>query len=143
MTTTSRPGAGGLLVGPRRWGRRLSQRTGLVALALVQLAITVPMLFLGHDHDAGMHAAHELGSFNLALAIAFAVGAARPALSAGLSWPCGIAAAGLAGTAIVDLFAGQAIGADEAQHLVAVAGVALLVWQARTSRAGSAGPALP
>jgi len=123
-------------------GRRLTQRTGLIAVAVAQLAITVPMLFLGHDHDAGVHAAHELGSFNLALAIAFAVGAVRPVLSAGLAWPCGIAAAGLAGTAVVDLFAGQTFGADEAQHLVAVAGAALLVWQARTSRAGSAGSAL-
>jgi predicted anti-sigma-YlaC factor YlaD len=124
-------------------GRRLTQRTALIAAAAAQLAITVPLLVLGHDHDAGLHAAHELGSFNLALAIAFAAGAVRPALSAGLAWPCGIAAAGLAGTAVVDLFAGQTFGADEAQHLVAVAGAALLVWQARTSRAGSAGPALP
>jgi predicted anti-sigma-YlaC factor YlaD len=123
--------------------RRLIQRAGLIIVAAAQLAITVPLLFLGHNHDAGVHAAHELGSFNLALAVAFAVGAVRPALSAGLAWPCGIAATGLAGTAIADLFSGQALGADEAQHLIAVAGAALLVWQARTSRAGSAGPALP
>ncbi|MGB6617952.1 MAG: hypothetical protein WBE95_28025, partial [Trebonia sp.] len=51
---------------------------------------------------------------------------------AGLAWPCAIAAAGLAGTAIVDLIAGQTFGADEAQHLVAVAGAVLLCWQART-----------
>ena len=101
-------------------------------MALAQLAITVPLLILGHDHDAGTHAAHELGSFDLALAIAFAVGAVRPALSAGLAWPCAIAAAGLAGTAIADLIGGQTIGADEAQHLIAVAGAALLFWQART-----------
>jgi predicted anti-sigma-YlaC factor YlaD len=122
--------------------RRLAQRAGLIAMAAAQLTITMPLLFLGHDHDAGAHAAHELGSFSLALAIAFAVGAVRPALSAGLVWPCAIAATGLAGTAIADLFGGQAIGADEAQHLIAVAGAALLVWQARTSRAGSAGPAI-
>ena len=97
---------------------------------------------LGHDHDAGAHAAHELGSFDLALAIAFAVGAIRPALSAGLAWPCGIAAAGLVGTAVVDLVGGQTIGADEAQHLIALAGAALLFWQARTVRAGIAGPAI-
>ena len=81
--------------GPRRLARGagLAQRGGLVAVALAQLAITVPLLILGHDHDAGAHAAHELGSFDLALAIAFAVGAIRPALSAGLAWPCGAAAA--------------------------------------------------
>jgi predicted anti-sigma-YlaC factor YlaD len=118
---------------PVRRGRTLTQRTALAAVALGQLAITVPLLILGHDHDAGVHAAHELGSFDLALAIAFAVGAIRPALSAGLAWPCGVAAAGLAGTAIVDLISGQTLGADEAQHLVAVLGAALLCWQARTT----------
>lgn len=119
---------------------RLTQRAGLMAVALAQLAITVPLLILGHDHGAGAHAAHELGSFDVALAIAFAVGAIRPALSAGLAWPCGIAAAGLAATAFADLAGGQAIGVDEAQHLVAVFGAALLCWQARTGGAGSAGP---
>jgi len=121
---------------PRR-RLRLSLRGALLAAALGQLAITVPLLILGHDHDAGPHAAHELGSFDLALAIAFAVGAIRPALSAGLAWTCGIAAAGLAGTAIADLIGGQAIGADEAQHLIAVAGAVLLIWQARITGTGT------
>ena len=118
---------------------RLARRGVLIALALAQFAIAVPMLFLGHDHDAGVHAAHELGSFNLALAIAFAVGAIRPKLSAGLAWPCGIAAGGLVTTAIIDLIGGQAIGADEAQHLVALAGAALLVWQSRGIGTGDRG----
>jgi predicted anti-sigma-YlaC factor YlaD len=125
--------------GRAAWGGGMARRTGLAAVAAAQLAITIPLLILGHDHDAGLHAAHELGSFDLALAIAFAVGAVRPALSAGLAWPCAIAAAGLAGTAIVDLIAGQTFGADEAQHLVAVAGAVLLCWQARTVN----GPAEP
>jgi predicted anti-sigma-YlaC factor YlaD len=114
-------------------GRRFTQRAGLAAMAAAQLAITIPLLLLGHDHDAGLHAAHELGSFDLSLAIAFAVGAICPALSAGLAWPCAIAAAGLTGTAVIDLIGGQALGADEAQHLVAVAGALLLIWQARTN----------
>ncbi len=119
--------------------RRFTQRAGLAAAAAAQLAITIPLLLLGHDHDAGPHAAHELGSFDLALAIAFAVGAIRPALAAGLAWPCAIAAAGLTGTALIDLIGGQTPGADEAQHLVAVAGALLLIWQARTNGARSAG----
>ena len=121
---------------------RLAQRGALVALALAQFAIAAPMLFLGHDHDAGVHAAHELGSFNMALAIAFAVGAIRPRLSAGLAWPSGMAAIGLVITAIADLISGQAIGADEALHLVALAGAAVLVWQYRTIGTGTAGPAI-
>jgi predicted anti-sigma-YlaC factor YlaD len=120
---------------------RLARRCLLIALALAQFAIAVPML-LGHDRAAGVHAAHELGSFNLALAIAFAVGAIRPRLSAGLAWPCGIAAGGLVTTAIIDLIGGQAIGADEAQHLVALAGAALLVWQSRERDTESAAPAI-
>jgi predicted anti-sigma-YlaC factor YlaD len=123
--------------GPR-WRRQPVRRGALLILALAQLAIAVPML-LGRDHDAGVHAAHELGSFNLALACAFAAGVIRPKLSAGLAWPSGVAALGLAVTAIADLFSGQAIGADEAQHLVAVAGAALLAWQARTPDATGAG----
>jgi predicted anti-sigma-YlaC factor YlaD len=117
---------------PARQRKKLALRGALLAAALGQLAVTVPLLIMGHDHDAGAHAAHELGSFDLALAIAFAVGAIRPALSAGLAWTCGIAAAGLAGTAIADMIGGQTFGADEAQHMIAVAGAALLVWQART-----------
>jgi predicted anti-sigma-YlaC factor YlaD len=114
------------------WNGEMARRAGLAAVAVAQLAITIPLLILGHDHDAGLHAAHELGSFELALAIAFAVGAVRPALSAGLVWPCAIAATALAGTAIADVVAGQAFGVDEAQHLIAVAGAVLLCWQART-----------
>jgi predicted anti-sigma-YlaC factor YlaD len=121
---------------------RLAGRGLLIALALAQFAIAAPMLFLGHDREAGVHAAHELGSFNLALAIAFAVGAVRPKLSAGLAWPCGIAAGGLVTTAVIDLIGGQAIGADEAQHLVALAGAALLVWLSRGQDSGSAAPAV-
>jgi predicted anti-sigma-YlaC factor YlaD len=118
---------------------RLVVRAALLALSLGQLAVTMPLLMLGHDPEASKHAAHELGSFDLALAIAFAVGAVRPALSAGLAWTCAIAAGGLAGTAIADLIAGQTFGADEAQHLIAVAGALLLIWQARSVRTGIAG----
>jgi predicted anti-sigma-YlaC factor YlaD len=129
-------------VAPDRGRLRLVRRGLLIALAVAQFAIAVPMLFLGHDHDAGLHAAHELGSFNLALAIAFAVGAIRPRLSAGLAWSCGIAAAGLVTTAIIDLIGGQALGADEAQHLVALAGAALLVWQSGEKDTETAAPAI-
>jgi predicted anti-sigma-YlaC factor YlaD len=123
---------------PGRRRLRLALRAALLALSLGQLAVTVPLLILGHDPEASMHAAHELGSFDLALAIAFAVGAVRPALSAGLAWTCAIAAGGLAGTAIADLIGGQTFGADEAQHLIAVAGALLLIWQARTFGTGVA-----
>ena len=106
---------------PARRHRRLIQRAGLLAVALAQLVITVPLLILGHDRGAGVHAAHELGSFDLALAVAFVVGAIRPSLSAGLAWPCGIAAAALLVTAIIDLAGGQTLAATEPPHLLAPA----------------------
>jgi predicted anti-sigma-YlaC factor YlaD len=125
---------------PATQARTVTRRAALAAVAALQVAITVPLLVFGHDRDAGVHAAHELGSFDLALAIAFCVGAVRPALSAGLAWPCGIAAGGLVGTAVIDMIGGQTFGLDEAQHLVALVGALLLVWQARTVAAGTAGP---
>jgi predicted anti-sigma-YlaC factor YlaD len=127
---------------PARRLRGVAQRAALIAVAVTQLAITVPLLVLGHDHDAGAHAAHELGSFSLALAIAFCVGAIRPALTAGLAWPCCIASGGLAGTSILDLLDGQALGTDEARHLIALAGALLLLWQARTGSTWTARPGL-
>ena len=141
LTASVLTAAGGPPDRSRSWSR--ARRAGLVAVALAQFAITVPLLVLGHDHDAAAHAAHELGSFDLALAIAFAVGAIRPALSAGLAWPSGIAAAGLAVTAIADVIGGQTFGADEAQHLIAVAGAALLLRQAFAGRTEHAPATLP
>ncbi|HEV3382872.1 MAG TPA: zf-HC2 domain-containing protein [Trebonia sp.] len=120
-----------------------ARRAALALVAAGQLAVTVPLLVFGHDREAGVHAAHELGSFDLALAIAFVVGVIRPKLSAGLAWPCCVAAVGLAGTAISDMISKQTFGADEAQHLVAVAGALLLFWQSRdmSSRTRPADPA--
>jgi predicted anti-sigma-YlaC factor YlaD len=128
---------------PSRRGRRLrvSLRGALLVVAIAQVAVTVPLLILGHDRDASAHAAHELGSFDLALAIAFIVGAAKPRLSAGLAWPCGIAAGGLVATAVIDMIAGQTFGVDEAQHLIALAGALLLLGQARLENLPAAGAA--
>src|ERR1700730_6852589 len=125
---------------PARQRKKLALRGALLAAGLGQLALTVPLLIMGHDHDAGRHAAHELGSFDLALAIAFSVGAIRPALSAGLAWPCCIAAGGRAGTAGLDLVGGEAFGRDGAPPLVALAGALLLLWQARADGTRTAGP---
>ena len=122
---------------PRRSWAPSARRVVLALVAAGQLAITVPLLIFGQDHAAGVHAAHELGSFDLALAIAFVVGAVRPRLSAGLAWPCCVAALGLASTAIIDMLGGQTFGTDEAQHLVAVAGALLLFWQARAHSSGT------
>ncbi len=111
----------------------LLQRALLLLIGIAQLAVTVPLLLLGHDSEGTRHVAHELGSFDLALAVAFVVGALRPRLSSGLAWPCGFAAAGLLATALIDIGMGETPGFDELQHGVAVVGAALLFWGARAS----------
>ena len=118
-------------------GRRFTQRAGLAAMAVAQLAITIPVLLLGHDHDAGLtrrtSSARSTWRWRSRSPSAPSARHSRP----GLAWPCAIAAAGLTGTAVIDMIGGQTPGADEAQHLVAVAGALLLIWQARTNSASA------
>ncbi|MDE3206461.1 MAG: zf-HC2 domain-containing protein [Acidobacteriota bacterium] len=102
-------------------------RVGLVLAALVELALTVPILVLGHDREAPLHVAHEMGSFGLAVAWGFLAAAVRPRLASGLAWLVGVAAASLVVTAGVDLGRGLTSWADEAAHLPVVGG-ALLLW---------------
>src|SRR4029077_15823203 len=59
-------------------------RVGLVAVALAQLALAVPGLIYGADEGAPIHIAHEVGAWDLALAIAFVFAAWRPLRAVGL-----------------------------------------------------------
>ena len=87
-------------------------RIGLVALA--QLALCLPVLLFGQDHAAPVHVAHEMGSFDVAVAIGFLVAARRPARAMGMLSLVGIAAGLLVVTAVVDLMAGRTSLSDEA-----------------------------
>ena len=89
-----------------------------------------------------MHDLHELGVFDLALAVAFVVGAIRPRLAAGLAWPCVAAAAGLVVTATIDVIGHHTFELHELRHLLAVAGAVLLVWTARAARSPGTGDVL-
>jgi copper transport protein len=113
-------------------------RLGLVAVATIQVALTVPALIFGHDHAAPMHVAHELGSFDLALAAGFLAAARRPARAAGMLPLVGIAALCLIGTAAADLVGGHTDVVDEAPHLLAVVG-----WLLLRRLAGGGRPAPP
>jgi predicted anti-sigma-YlaC factor YlaD len=124
----------------RRPLRRLSPlartRLALVAVALAQIALTVPQLILGSDHEAPIHIAHEMGSFDLALAIGFLAAAWQPTRARGMHIVIGVAALLLVVTAAIDLIAGRTTIADEAPHLLAVAGWALLYRAAALAPAG-------
>jgi predicted anti-sigma-YlaC factor YlaD len=105
-------------------------RVGLVAVAVAQAAITVPVLLYGRDHAAPVHVAHEEGAFAMALAIGLLVAAWRPDRARGMRTVVGAAAALLVVTAVLDLLGGRTGLGDEAPHLLAVVGWLLLVYVA-------------
>ena len=139
-TTTSPPGVlaaippAGAATGRDGGAGRMARRAGLAAVALAQLAITVPLLILGHDHDAGDARRARAGLVRPGAGHRVRRRRVRPALSAGLAWPCAHRG-GRPGRQppIVDLISGQTFGADEAQHLVAAG-------RRRAARAGRPGP---
>jgi predicted anti-sigma-YlaC factor YlaD len=110
---------------PRRNPLTLTRAT-LAAVAAAQVAVTLPALLFGSDHGSPMHVAHEMGSFDMALAMGFLVAAWRPARVAGMGVVVGAAALLLVVTALVDLGAGRTSAMDEAPHLLVVAGWLLL-----------------
>jgi predicted anti-sigma-YlaC factor YlaD len=120
--------------------RRLP-RVGLATAALAQFVIVLPAFLLG---QAGIgvppHAAHELGAFNLALAVGFAAAALRPARARGMLPLVGVATAALVLLAIVDTANGQTTLLAELPHVIAIAGSLLLYMLARTHQRDSDGP---
>ncbi|HYZ53521.1 MAG TPA: zf-HC2 domain-containing protein [Streptosporangiaceae bacterium] len=122
-----------------RW-IRLEVRTGLAAVALGQFALIVPALLFGNaGGGTPVHASHELGAFNLALAVGFAVAAVRPALARGMLPLAGIAAAALTVLSLVDSALRYTTLTAEAPHLITLAGAVLLFVLARAAR-HDAGP---
>jgi predicted anti-sigma-YlaC factor YlaD len=112
-----------------RWWRSLSfARAALVAVAVGQLIVTVPALLFGSDRGAPVHVAHEMGAFDMALAVGFLVAAWRPTRAQGMRALVGCAALLLVATAAIDLLAGSTTASDELPHLLAVAGW-LLLWR--------------
>ena len=108
-------------------------------MALAQIVVTVPQLILGSDREAPIHVAHEMGSFDLALAIGLLVAAWQPARARGMHILVGAIALLLVGTATVDLLAGRTSPADELPHLLALAGWALMYRIAELAPSGEGG----
>jgi predicted anti-sigma-YlaC factor YlaD len=98
----------------------------LVAVAVAQVAVTVPALVFGSDRGVPIHVAHEMGSFDMALAVGFLVAAWRPARAHGMRAFVGAAALLLIVTAVIDLLGGHTTPASEAPHLLPLAGWILL-----------------
>jgi predicted anti-sigma-YlaC factor YlaD len=122
----------------RAW---LSIRVAICLVALAQLAITIPVLVLGHDRDAPLHVSHEMGSWDAALAIGLLLAVRRPSRAEGMSVLIGIGSLLLVTTAFIDLVAGRTTLSDEAPHLLCVAGWLLLHRLAGLHAADQPGPA--
>ena len=113
--------------------RALSTRWALAVLSIVQLAISGPVLLFGHDHTAPIHVAHEVGSFDAALAIGLLLAALKPRLAAGML-PLVAAITGLLLiTAASDVVTGRTLATSEAPHLLDVFGMLLMARLAATS----------
>lgn len=101
-------------------------QVGLLVVSALQLALALPILLVGHDHEAPLHVAHEMGSFNLALALAYFITGLQPFRAGGLLPFAGIVAGLLAVTAGTDLASHRTNLAEEMPHLLAIAGFVLL-----------------
>jgi predicted anti-sigma-YlaC factor YlaD len=102
-------------------------RAGLIALAVVQMLLALPVLLLGRDSGAPVHIAREVGSFDFALAVGFFFVGWRPARAYGML-PLVAALVGCLAVATgVDLVRGTATLLNESAHLLDLMGLAA-VW---------------
>src|SRR5437764_1893288 len=116
---------------PRRFDPQ-ALRAGLVALAVVQMVLALPVLLLGRDSGAPVHIAREVGSFDFALAVGFLFVGWRPARAYGMLPLVAALVACLGITTAVDLARGTATLLGESAHLLDLMGLAS-VWElART-----------
>jgi predicted anti-sigma-YlaC factor YlaD len=117
-------------VGPLRPPRRLAAgaaRSALAAVAFVQALLAWSGALTGQDSMVSGHVAHEVGAWNLALAVAFLAAASRPRTAGALVAPVGVFVAVLAVSAVSDAVAGSVDGGRLAAHLLVAAGLALLI----------------
>ena len=116
--------------------QRRGLRAGLAGVAVAQLAIAVPGLLLGADAGAPVHVAHEMGSWDVALAVGFLFAAWRPLRAWGML-PLVAALVGcLIVTAGIDVGEGHAAALAETHHLLEIVGLTLLWLLARPAPVG-------
>jgi predicted anti-sigma-YlaC factor YlaD len=103
-------------------------RGGLIALAVVQMLLALPVLLLGRDAGAPVHIAREVGSFDFALGVGFLFVGWRPARAYGMLPLVATLVACLAVSTTVDLVRGTATLLGESAHLLDLLGLAS-VWE--------------
>jgi predicted anti-sigma-YlaC factor YlaD len=92
-------------------------RIMLIAVAIAQLAVTIPMLLFGHSDLA-----RDMGASGMALVVGFAVVAWRPSRATAISPVVGTAAGLCVLMAALGMFGGTTDLGDEAPHAIALVG---------------------
>jgi predicted anti-sigma-YlaC factor YlaD len=103
-------------------------RLALAVVAVIQLVMASYDLFFG-----GSHTLHELGSFDVALAVGFLCVAWRPARASGMLPLMAALVACLGITTAVDIAEGHAVAFAESSHVYELAGFGLLWVLARVA----------
>jgi predicted anti-sigma-YlaC factor YlaD len=107
-------------------------QVALFVVAVVQLAVSVPAL-LGSDPGLSVHAARHVGSFDVALAVAFFYVAFRPKRASGMLPFVAALVICLAVSSAVDINAGRSTIGAEAQHMTDLVALGLLWLLARAT----------
>ncbi|MEH0845529.1 zf-HC2 domain-containing protein [Micromonospora sp. CPCC 205711] len=116
-----------------RAARRQVLRIAVAVAAVAQLAVALPLLLAGLGVAADPHASREMASFDVALAVGFALAAWRPERARAFLPVALVLAVCLAGTSVVDIANSTTALVHEAGHLAAVAQAGLLWALGRTS----------
>jgi predicted anti-sigma-YlaC factor YlaD len=119
--------------GPVRRRVLAAARAALVAVAVLQALLAWSGALTGHDDMASGHVAHEVGAWNLALAVAFLAAATRPRSADALIAPVGVFVAVLAVVAAADAAGGDLALGRLLGHLLVATGLGLLVTVGRTA----------
>ncbi|PRZ29499.1 putative anti-sigma-YlaC factor YlaD [Antricoccus suffuscus] len=105
----------------------LVARCGLLAIALIQAAVALPMLLTGADSmHAPEHIAHESGAWNLALAAAFLTVVIRPRFASAFLPMVGVLVVVLSVVCASDLATGHVTVARVLTHVMMLGGLGLL-----------------
>lgn len=106
----------------------------LATVAVLQLVLALPVLVVGEHSGLTAHTSHELGSWDVALAVGFLFAAIRPARAWGLLPLVAALVGSLVATSLVDLAAGTASLPRESNHLLEAMGLAFVWTLARRTR---------
>lgn len=129
-------------------GRRQVLRVAVAVAAVAQLVMAVQVLLSGLDLPGGFavggdpHTGREMASFDVALAVGFAMAAYRPERARAFVPVAFVLAACLAATTMIDVANSSTALVQEVGHLVALAQAVLLWGLGRTSAPRPGAPGL-